>query len=112
MDDIVVKVATSLCGGTANQFLGSCGALAGGVMVLDYYFGRPAAKISFKEQIENNLEALFSAFENPEALAEGILKALSCTWDRSYQSNFIKQFSNDRLAEKIINVYEDVLGQK
>ena len=49
--------------------------------------------------------------ENPEALAKGILKALSRSWDRAYQKNFVKQFTNDRLTEKITKVYDDVLDR-
>lgn len=70
MDDVVVKVATSTCGGTANQFLGTCGALVGGVMVLDYFFGRPVQKMSYREQIDSNIETMMVAFEPPERLAD------------------------------------------
>jgi C_GCAxxG_C_C family probable redox protein len=69
-DDVVVKVATSLCGGSASQYLGTCGALSGGVIVLDYYFGRPAGKMSYEEAIQANLDLLGPAFEAPKALAD------------------------------------------
>jgi C_GCAxxG_C_C family probable redox protein len=45
-DDVVVKVATSSCAGQALQAAGTCGALVGGAMVLDYYFGRPVQNLS------------------------------------------------------------------
>jgi len=70
MDDVVVKVATSLCGGSAEQFLGTCGALAGGIMALDYYFGRPVEKMSYQEHIQANTDALTPAFETPRLLAD------------------------------------------
>ena len=41
MDDTVVRVATSLAGGQAARVTGTCGALIGGTIVLDYFFGRP-----------------------------------------------------------------------
>jgi len=69
MDNAVVKAATSLCGGTANQFLGTCGALAGGVMAIDCFCGRSVEQMSSEERIENNISALFSAFDLPERLA-------------------------------------------
>jgi len=69
-DDVVVKVATSLAGGTALQYSGACGALAGGVIVLDYYFGRPVENVSDKETIQDNLDRLYSAFKAPQLLAD------------------------------------------
>ena len=36
IEGVVVRVASSLAGGTAMQFVGTCGALSGGVMILDY----------------------------------------------------------------------------
>jgi C_GCAxxG_C_C family probable redox protein len=68
-DDSIVRVATSLCGGTALQFVGTCGALSGGVMVLDYYSGRPMQYISDVETIKGNAERLQSSFELPRLLA-------------------------------------------
>ena len=49
LDDVLVKAATSLCGGTAEQFLGTCGTLSGGIMVLVYFFGRAVDSISYKK---------------------------------------------------------------
>lgn len=45
LEDAVVKVSTSLCGGTALQSVGTCGALAGGIIVLDYFFGRTREEV-------------------------------------------------------------------
>ncbi len=60
-DDVVVKVATSLCGGTAFQLVGTCGGLAGGIIVLDYFFGRPVEKLSYEKLIQENIDPLFTA---------------------------------------------------
>jgi len=62
-DDVLVKASTSLAGGTAIQMLGACGALGGGIIVLDYYFGRPLNNISDKELIQANIDRLFAAYE-------------------------------------------------
>jgi len=53
-DDFLVKVATSNCGGTAFQLVGTCGGLTGGIMVLDYYLGRPVEHMSDKEVIKEH----------------------------------------------------------
>ena len=39
MDEVVVRVASSSAGGQLGQVTGTCGALIGGTMVLDYFFG-------------------------------------------------------------------------
>jgi C_GCAxxG_C_C family probable redox protein len=69
-DDVIVKVTTSLCGGTASQVVGTCGALAGGIIVFDYFFGRPAGRLSSEVKIEDNLMALESAQEAPKELVK------------------------------------------
>ena len=73
-DDVVVKVATPLSGGTAEQFSGTCSALAGGLMVLGYYFGRPAEKMSYQERIQANVDALFASFPASQLLADKFWK--------------------------------------
>jgi C_GCAxxG_C_C family probable redox protein len=50
-EDIIVKIATSSCGGQAVKSVGTCGAVIGGTIVLDYYFGRNASNVSNKESI-------------------------------------------------------------
>ena len=70
IDDVVVKVASSLSGGSALQMLGTCGALAGGIIVLDYYFGRSAEKMSYRETIQANVDELLAASEAPGLLAD------------------------------------------
>jgi hypothetical protein len=70
IDDVLVKAATSLCGGSAEQFLGTCGTLSGGIMVLDYFFGRPVEKLSYRDENEADEEALYAAFEPARRLAD------------------------------------------
>ena len=69
MDDCMVRAANSLTAGTALQVLGTCGALAGGIMSLDYFHGRPVEKMSYTERIESNVAAAVPAFEAPKMLA-------------------------------------------
>lgn len=59
--DVLVKASTSLCAGTAFQLVGTCGGLAGGIMVLDYYFGRPAAKMSVHGVAKENTHLVLTA---------------------------------------------------
>jgi len=73
-DDLVVKVSTSLCGGSALQFVGTCGALSGGIMVLDYYFGRTIEYLSAEETIQANSDRLSVALETPKLLAAKFVK--------------------------------------
>lgn len=60
--DVLVKAASSNAGGTAMQLVGTCGGLVGGIMVLDYFFGRPFEHMSDKELIQDpNINDLFVA---------------------------------------------------
>ena len=74
IEGVVVRVASSLAGGTAMQFVGTCGALSGGVMILDYCFGRQPNKMSYEEEIKDNLDAYFAATESPMLLADKFWK--------------------------------------
>ncbi len=56
MDDSVVRVASSSCGGQARQMMGTCGALIGGSIVIDYFFGRPVEEMSHQEGINAQFE--------------------------------------------------------
>jgi hypothetical protein len=60
-EDVLVKAATSSCGGHARQSTGTCGGVVGATMVLDYYFGRPVEKLSAIEKIPANTQALGEA---------------------------------------------------
>jgi hypothetical protein len=60
--DALVKASCSNAGGTAMQVVGTCGGLVGGIMVLDYFFGRPFEHMSDKEMIQDpNINDLFAA---------------------------------------------------
>lgn len=63
IDDVVVRIATSSCGGHADQVIGTCGGLIGGTIVLDYFFGRPSQKMSYQECVKANLDAFDSAIK-------------------------------------------------
>jgi hypothetical protein len=60
-EDALVRAATSSCGGHARQSTGTCGGVIGATMVLDYYFGRPVEKLSPREKIPANSQALGNA---------------------------------------------------
>jgi hypothetical protein len=60
-EDALVRAATSSCGGHARQSTGTCGGVVGATMVLDYYCGRPFEKMSAKEKIPANSQALGDA---------------------------------------------------
>jgi len=74
MDDVVVRVANSSCGGQADRVAGTCGGLVGGTMVLDYYFGRPVEKMSYRESIEANVKLAAEAIEVAKLLYEKYVK--------------------------------------
>jgi C_GCAxxG_C_C family probable redox protein len=74
MDDVVVKVSTSLCGGSASQMLGSCGALAGGIIALDYFFGRPVEKMSPADPTKADTAPIGEAGKRADILAEKFIK--------------------------------------
>lgn len=78
-EDILVKAATSSCGGQALQLMGTCGALVGGTMVLDYYFGRPLSDMSYQQAV--NKDKLFNAASIAKLLYDQFVKkygAVSC----------------------------------
>lgn len=68
-DDILVKVATSSCGGQVRRVEGTCGAVIGGTLVLDYFFGRPADKTSFTTRNQENINLISRAISVAEVLS-------------------------------------------
>lgn len=60
-EDIIVKVASSSCGGQAGLSVGACGGVIGGTLVLDYYLGRPARMVSATKAFPEGQEALSGA---------------------------------------------------
>ncbi len=72
-EDAIVKAAACSCGGQCRQAVGTCGAVIGGTMVLDYYFGRPASMLSTVEKIPANMEALGAGMEKSRLLCQKFL---------------------------------------
>ena len=70
IDDVVVRVSMPLSGGTAEQFMGTCGALSGGLLVLSYFFGRSADKLSYEESKKDSVDALFVTLPITQLLAD------------------------------------------
>jgi len=62
-EDVVVRVATSSCGGQAGFSMGACGGVVGGTIVLDYYLGRPAEMVSATQVIPQGMAELSRAME-------------------------------------------------
>ncbi|MFX0202482.1 MAG: C-GCAxxG-C-C family protein [Candidatus Hodarchaeota archaeon] len=74
IDDVVVKVATSSCGGQAGMGMGTCGALIGGTMVLDYFFGRPSEGMSDKASKKADFKTLGNALGVAKLLYDKYVK--------------------------------------
>ena len=74
------------------QFLGACGALSGGVMVLDYCFGRPPEKMSYQKEIKANHDAYFAAVEAPMLLADKFWKEYGAMHCVSLQRQLFGRF--------------------
>ncbi len=73
-EDVVVRVATSSCGGQAGYSTGACGGVVGGIIVLDYYLGRPAEMVSATQTTPQSMEALGSAMEAARLLGEKFVR--------------------------------------
>ena len=73
-EDVVVKVATSSCGGQAGLSTGVCGGVIGGTIVLDYFLGRPADMLSATETIPESTEILGKAMESARMLSEKFVR--------------------------------------
>lgn len=67
-EDIVVRVASSSCGGQAGLSTGACGGVIGGTIVLDYYLGRPAGLVSPTKIILEGREELRRGMQAAKAL--------------------------------------------
>ncbi len=68
-EDILVKVATSSCGGQVRRVEGTCGAVIGGTLVLDYFFGRPSDKLSYETRNQDNINLIGIAISVAELLS-------------------------------------------
>jgi teichuronic acid biosynthesis glycosyltransferase TuaC len=60
--------------------------------------------------IEDKLGILVEP-KDPEGLLQAILVALEVEWDAEYIREYSKQFAWERIAEKIVKVYEEVLSE-
>jgi C_GCAxxG_C_C family probable redox protein len=68
IDDVVVKVATSSCGGHAGMVMGTCGGLIGGTIALDYFFGRPSEQMSNDASKKADIDVLRKAMDTAKIL--------------------------------------------
>lgn len=73
-EDVVVRVATSSCGGQAGFSMGACGGVVGGTIVLDYFLGRPAAMVSATQTSPESMEALGNAMEASRLLGDKFVR--------------------------------------
>ena len=73
-EDVVVRVATSSCGGQAGLSTGACGGVIGGTIVLDYYLGRPAGMVSAVKMSPEGTEKLESAMEAARSLCTRFIR--------------------------------------
>jgi hypothetical protein len=61
LSDDIVRCGTSSCGGSAFQLVGPCGGYQGGLIALDYFFGRPAKCMSPDELKMENIQKLMDS---------------------------------------------------
>ncbi|GAI87397.1 unnamed protein product [marine sediment metagenome] len=76
--------------------------------------GRPlvASKVGgIPETIFNDKLGILVEKENPAALADGIIKALTCSWDTKYLSNYAKKYTQDQLVPKVLKIYDKVISR-
>jgi C_GCAxxG_C_C family probable redox protein len=67
-EDIIVKIASSSCGGQAGFSAGACGGMIGGTIVLDYYLGRPAHLVTAAKVNPEGMTALAHGIETAQIL--------------------------------------------
>lgn len=87
-EDVIVKIATSSCGGQAGFSTGACGGVIGGTIVLDYYLGRSADMVSATQSDPKNMAELSRAMESA----------------REFCDKFVRQYGSilcPRVQEKI-----------
>jgi C_GCAxxG_C_C family probable redox protein len=73
-EDIIVKIATSSCGGQAGFSTAACGGVIGGTIVLDYYLGRPANMVSATQEIPEGMEAFSHAMGAAQSLCNKFIR--------------------------------------
>jgi C_GCAxxG_C_C family probable redox protein len=73
-EDILVKVASSSCGGQAGFSAGACGGVIGGTIVLDYYLGRPADMVSSVQMNPEGMAKLARGMEAAQILGRRFIQ--------------------------------------
>lgn len=73
-EEVVVRVATSSCGGQAGLSTGACGGVIGGTVVLDYYLGRSADMVSATHTIPRGMGELSRALEAAKSLCAKFIR--------------------------------------
>jgi|WetSurMetagenome_2_1015567.scaffolds.fasta_scaffold51732_2 C_GCAxxG_C_C family probable redox protein len=73
-EDILVKVASSSCGGQAGFSAGACGGVIGGTIVLDYYLGRPADMVSAVQMNPEGMAKLARGMEAAQILGKRFIQ--------------------------------------
>jgi C_GCAxxG_C_C family probable redox protein len=73
-EEVIVKIATSSCGGQAGLSTGACGGVIGGTIVLDYFLGRPANMVSATQEIPQGMEEFLRAMEAARSLSNRFLR--------------------------------------
>lgn len=63
IESILIRASTSFHCGHSGQSVGTCGALIGGTLVLDYCFGRQLEKMPHYKFIRENMKPLLLALE-------------------------------------------------
>ena len=69
-EPVIVKISSSSCGGHCGLSAGTCGAVVGGTIVLDYYLGRPAELLSATEDLPEGKETLHNSMESSRAFCK------------------------------------------
>jgi C_GCAxxG_C_C family probable redox protein len=99
-EDIIVKVASSSCGGQAGLSTGACGGVIGGTIVLDYYLGRPADMVSATQMIPEGMEALSRAMAAARSLCGKFIQEYGSILCPQIQSRiFGRSFNLQDLAD-------------
>jgi C_GCAxxG_C_C family probable redox protein len=73
-EDIIVKVATSSCGGQAGLSTGACGGVIGGTIVLDYYLGRSADMVSATQEMSQGMVEFSRAMDAARSFCEKFIR--------------------------------------
>jgi C_GCAxxG_C_C family probable redox protein len=99
-EDIIVKVATSSCGGQAGLSTGACGGVIGGTIVLDYYLGRPADMVSATQEIPQGAVEFSRAMEAARSLCDKFIRQYGSILCPQIQANiFGRSFNHQDPAD-------------